>query len=86
MTKSACMFSAPLTKLLLKTVGPFKIMFVELDTVTLDKNWIHSRVSGDRVVLANGNTRCNDRADVINDTSDANYCTNADGNDQIVHA
>lgn len=51
MTDSGRMANAFLTKLMLKTLGPFKVISVTPDTVTLDEKGIHNTLSVDRVMV-----------------------------------
>lgn len=52
MTDPAYMANTLLTKLLSKTLGPFKVISASLDTVTMDENGVHNTVSTHKVTLA----------------------------------
>lgn len=60
MTEPACMANAPPTKLLPKTLSPFKVISATLDTVAGDDIKIHNTISIPRVMLGPYSTRRTD--------------------------
>lgn len=64
-----CLANVQLIKLMIKTVGPFKIIFAALDTITANENGICSTISGDRAALDPSCAQIKDETDQTNDFS-----------------
>lgn len=75
------MANKPLTKVLPKTLSPFKVISSTLYTVTVDENVIYNAVSTDKVTLALCSARRNDGTDRDSDTQNANHRRNDDRTD-----
>lgn len=63
MTEKSLIANAPLTKLLSKTVGRFKVISETLDTVTVHEKGIHNTISMERLALATRDARGNHGTD-----------------------
>lgn len=68
MTRASRMSKVPLTKLLRKPVGTFKVISVMPDTVTVDENRIQNTKFVDRVTVAP------DNANLMTDPSEKITC------------
>lgn len=82
MPESARMASAPLTKLLLKTVGSSKVISVTLDTVILYESETHNSLYIDSVTLAPRNAIHNGKPDLYREKPTTENNNNEERPDQ----